>query len=153
MVDEQLKEEVTTSYPNTTVFTEEEEPEGYHRQRQQQHPQSSDMGEALEQVIRLADDLQEGFLPEEKRNRVQCDAPPSTNGPAAASAASPYEGQSSREGGLLSRLFFKGNRMRHPRSRSEMHWGTDTGPAASGGGASSKDQAPWRDYAKDFQDV
>jgi len=128
MVDEQLREEVTSYAGAGPPVLEGEEQEGYHSQRQRQ-PQSTDVGEALEQVIRLAEDLQEDFLPENKRNSVRCDTPPPTAG---ASAASPsYEGHGSREIGLLSRIF-KGNRMTNPRSRSE---------------------APWRDFAKDFQDV
>ncbi|KAG7669367.1 hypothetical protein Ndes2526B_g05681 [Nannochloris sp. 'desiccata'] len=145
MVDEQLKEEVTSYAGTGPPVLEGEQQEGYNKQGQRQ-PQSSDMGEALEQVIRLAEDLQEGFLPENKRNRVRCDTPPPAT--SVASAVSPYEGQSSREVGLLSRLF-KGNRMTNPRSCSEVHWAANS----SGYDVGGEKEAPWRDYAKDFQDV
>jgi hypothetical protein len=136
MVDEQLKEEVT-SYDGTGPHGYEGEPQdGYHRQRQR-HPQSSDVGEALEQVIRLAEDLQEDFLPENKRNRVRCDTPPPPSALMASAA--------SREVGLLSRLF-KSNRLTHPRSRSEVHWST-------GSSGSEKENASWSEYERDFQNV
>jgi hypothetical protein len=145
MVDDQLKEEIT-SYPSGGLEDVEEDQESFPRQQRQQNPQSSDMGEALEQVIRLAEDLQEGFLPESKRNRVWCDTPP--RNVAASAAASPDEGHGGREVGLLSRLF-KGNTMGNPRSRSEVHGGARGGTGNGGGG----EEAPWREYAKDFQDV
>jgi hypothetical protein len=147
MVDEQ-QEEITTSLAGTDHAILNDGEEGYHKERRHQS-QSPDIGEALEHVIRLAEDLQEGFLPEDERNRVRCDTPPPARAPKA-SAASLYEGRGAHQEGLLSR-YFKGNRMTNPRARSEVHWAAGSASASPSG--SGEKEAPWRAYSKDFQDV
>ena len=79
MVDEH-KQEVTT-YPGARQI-----PEGYLpglEQPQTRQAESADVGEALEQVIRLAEDLQEGFLPSGGANVRLDTPPPSTTTPSA----------------------------------------------------------------------
>ena len=101
--------------------------------------ESSDVGQALEEVIRLAEDLQEEMLPQ---GSVRLDAPP---GPQpceqrAGRESAAADAERAAQGGVLSRLFqWQQERRRQRRD------GTDSGLKAS--------EAPWRDYAREFQEV
>ena len=133
MVDEH-KQEVTT-YPGAPQAPQHAE--GYLpglEQPQTRQAESADVGQALEEVIRLAEDLQEGFLPSGGAN-VRLDTPPP--GPSAMPWA-PFEAPAQPEG-LLSRLF-KGNNLRSSRERAR-------------GGSYNNGSEPWRDYVRDFQDA
>lgn len=99
------------------------------------------MGQALEEVIRLAEDLQEGILPP-GAPAVQLDTPP----PAAQRPATPAPPAREPEAGLLSRLL-KGRRLRQPEGYPAAGAG-----AGAGAGFNGRDP-PWRDFANDFQDV
>ena len=94
-------------------------------QLQSQRPQEADVGQALEQVIRLAEDLQSELSP-----NITLDTPPRLHGPACA----PGTEWRRAHHGLFSHLF---------------RW-QPTGPAQP----SMQDvPTPWQDYARKFEEV
>lgn len=163
MVDEQ-KHEVTT-YPDASDHSIDldDDDEGFATlgtSPPTRIPEAAAVGQALEEVIRLAEDLQEGFAAQSAKSN----APPTPSTSASSPSVHldhppPQQHQQqqqawmdpltsrdiNKETGLLSRLFK--NRTRTP----SMHSAASAASTSTPNGGSR--HAPWSVYEKDFQDV
>jgi hypothetical protein len=100
------------------------------------NPESSDVGQALEHVIRLAEDIQEDLA---GTAGVRLNAPLSDVPSQDVTPGSPTPSFAKERDGFLSRLL-----------RS---WTMDRYSEKTGGTSEAGKEAPWKDYTREFQEV
>ena len=115
---------------------------------------SRDVGQALEEVIRLAEDLQEGFLPlDESRSSIRLDTPPLGNQYRPAAAAQLHHNHlsssSSSSPGLLTRFFKRRGAAQQEQEQQQQQQQEQQ----RCGGSTSESTDPWKEYSKDFHEV